>query len=1441
MRASDRASEPEAAEEVSPDAARGSVGVLAGTSGLSLDPAGVLRLQRAAGNRAVAALMRQPKKPEPVKLDAIGEYTYLHDPVARKTTIQFRGHDWVTLMWKRGEPINFIFRKRESVTYPYYADEQLELGITSDGWASIRVSETAEGAILATMPGRHVALQYDFRLDGEAPEIKDGDQTLKAPFWRRVEELRPDPDEPRGSQGETPQPAKPKVTERLTINKSYEHPDTWRSFGNEKALRDYLKAHPKINAAVIQMPDGRFVVRELSDDELRRLAESVRESRANPESVEGIGRYKGKLTRGQFQSLWVGGSQYTSLDELADRYYEDPNTAAWGSAAVYRECEVFEMGPRFYGRRSLSHTQAVARLEQIDKLSKDQVLALESEAGHKFHSLVVAGASGRLHTVDFGYLTGRDDFRAKLAALDAAPDADAKDAIIKRFTGRELDYMEVEIDREQDSPDFAAALRLHPGLTQNEQSLFYTEVRDYAQGQAIEILLKSVAQVRDIVDDDRKIRAFIQGFPKLSSATQADALTCLGVPQAEVSAWLYHLRDPQTAMQLALGETIHFDEFWIGVDPLRRHAHKNMEGVEAFIEELRKGTVDAIKVQGPFGDNIRKRTYDWFGFKTLKPSDFPHRDRVAEKWPGPLSGERASFSSLGEQLFANKARYIGSLDDLDALINKILIITVVVVGTVVLMLAFNVAGLAIAEAVFGLAEGTTAWFVVGGAIGGGLMGVTEVGLTFALGGDVGGPGGATLTVLEGAAGGAFFGGVGRLLKGVGAGWRIAGMGATFLAASAGAQRMRTGKWPWEGSTETLALWFYENALSFALIEAGSVAARPLTEKVGIWSRMQRLGVMPEAKAAFIADAVRLNRKLSAFIVSPQRAEAEGAKLEQDYIELLQRQRKLVQDATEVIRGQERSAALDQELKAELEVIDKQLKSMRAVRFLADLKITPVGETQTAFEYQPRPDAKARIQQFYGGAEVTEEEGGILSVKVPGEKNPFVFIPARAAAPAGVSTPAAPAQPAKININTASAKELADEVPGIGKKYAEKIVAERTARGGFKSVDELASILPPAAFAKAAPMLTTVSTTPPLQERLLSLDARRRAILERAERTGISDPTIDRLRGMNIGSRRTEKALAEADALIAAAERTGGAKIDAAAKAAYKARTGTKGVGATGMEEARADALSGTSDVEVGEALLAFKGLRELTPAAIRGAIWARRAGLDLRGFAEASKGHPVAERNFALETYGRLKDARVAGADKVLAEMGTGRGKWTGGMWALEYVRYGPGIEKIDQMEMHVEVDGVVRRVDVVLKDGPNVELKNWGEWDRYREGFLFQFVKDVQQGRFDPALFKQQRYVFREPAPAPLKEIRAQMRQRLATALDAEVTAKRMTSDQAKDVLGAFDGETDLVTTSPARYTGAPDVPPPTKPIAVPPPGTVEDDKKKQVPVLTPLPAGVP
>jgi DNA uptake protein and related DNA-binding proteins len=47
--------------------------------------------------------------------------------------------------------------------------------------------------------------------------------------------------------------------------------------------------------------------------------------------------------------------------------------------------------------------------------------------------------------------------------------------------------------------------------------------------------------------------------------------------------------------------------------------------------------------------------------------------------------------------------------------------------------------------------------------------------------------------------------------------------------------------------------------------------------------------------------------------------------------------------------------------------------------------------------------------------------------------------------------------APVNVNSASASEIADALSGVGEVKAQAIVEYRKAHGGFKSVDELANV------------------------------------------------------------------------------------------------------------------------------------------------------------------------------------------------------------------------------------------------------------------------------------------------------------------------------------------------------------------------------------------------
>ena len=91
----------------------------------------------------------------------------------------------------------------------------------------------------------------------------------------------------------------------------------------------------------------------------------------------------------------------------------------------------------------------------------------------------------------------------------------------------------------------------------------------------------------------------------------------------------------------------------------------------------------------------------------------------------------------------------------------------------------------------------------------------------------------------------------------------------------------------------------------------------------------------------------------------------------------------------------------------------------------DLLVVPRREPDLPDGVAPRPTATT---------------GGNLGREVPTERT---IVPTPADAPTG----------SPIDINTASVAEL-DELPGIGPALAERIVALRSERGPFRSVDEL---------------------------------------------------------------------------------------------------------------------------------------------------------------------------------------------------------------------------------------------------------------------------------------------------------------------------------------------------------------------------------------------------
>ena len=79
------------------------------------------------------------------------------------------------------------------------------------------------------------------------------------------------------------------------------------------------------------------------------------------------------------------------------------------------------------------------------------------------------------------------------------------------------------------------------------------------------------------------------------------------------------------------------------------------------------------------------------------------------------------------------------------------------------------------------------------------------------------------------------------------------------------------------------------------------------------------------------------------------------------------------------------------------------------------------------------------------------DGERVYVAKVGQADPGVAVDSGGASGAAAGTPGA-----KINLNTATQAQL-ETLPGIGPTYAQAIIAERQARGGFKSVNELRNV------------------------------------------------------------------------------------------------------------------------------------------------------------------------------------------------------------------------------------------------------------------------------------------------------------------------------------------------------------------------------------------------
>jgi competence ComEA-like helix-hairpin-helix protein len=1410
--------------------------------------------QRRAGRSFIQRDVKTRKEGDWAIIEYDEGYTVRANDKEKRWEVLYKGKLWITATAPKVSPPVKIELALASSKMPEDPDDPASkmidatdavgVKINSEADLTITVDRTVEDSIIPTLKGKLAGIRYLFKSGGEVtfkggPKGDSAKEVHAAPMrLDTVEDRTVEPREQNNYQ----------TKERRDLFHIEKLPNSFPTFSTLEELRKFLEAAPKNNFLILKMPDGKYVARAVAEDDLQRLASAVRNDSPDTGMLENLARYEGKAAKGEVISTWLEGKEYPTLDSLKDRFYNSDLYAEFGAGkggSPQPECEIFEMGSKSFGRRPLTHDQAVSLWEEFDRLPRDSILKRESEPGHKFVALIVKGAT-KMHRLDQLYLDGRDEIKTRLAAVESSPGGADEEARASELRASELvqNFIKIELDREKDNPEFIKLLGQTPKQgTPALGKMVWNQVAYRAQGAAVDAIENANKDLVKILDDPKQFEAVIRGLPDASEKERTEVLSFLGVDDKMIGFYERDLGNKEVMQRFLYKEEFdHTNKMHIGIAPppsqivsydkLVEIGRGQVEHLKEVVEKLRTFDFFALDIEGELGEKVRSIAYADFGIK-LDPKDYPHRGKTKalDLTPTPLAGDRSSFTNTFEQMFANEAKRRDTIQWAEKIGKKLAGIA----AAVLVILAARQLGLGIA-AYFRIAATTAEATAI-------VTTTTALGLT-------------GLSALEK-----------RLYEGKwpGAGENIQEFYKQLLMMAAftklGAQLegksffMRMGAMAGAGigsgvlefiavnkrvpSWSEFGMIVAENIVMLAVLEAGSYLARPLDKKLSIWDRGRRLQGTDVKYEDLMKRSQNLHKDIASLQAKPQQAASEADALRKRAEVLADEQARLAQEIVDKVPKNDPDAAAMQSGLAEEKAALKEVQNNFAeADLIAKLKLRAVADSPYAFEYTPDPaiDPEAELKKIYPDADIVKDADGVFRITPKGAKEPYIlYPPGKAPAP----VPAKGALPPKqLNLNTATPEEIAAlDIKGIKDKTAEKIVKARDEKGLFSSWDDLKKI--PDIGDKTIDKLKTKAVIEPpgpklsFKERATAVKKDAQAIIDRADKVGVKHPTIEALRKMlEDGLGVTEKGIADGEAKVALARKAGVDAIDAAGTAARKRvidRVGKK----VFEEQVLTGILKDMPESAVNDALTQIPlGTQNLDVAQIRGVIHAGRLGVDLAGFWKIAKAKGVPARNFALEMFAALGDARIPGAAKVMKDMSTTGKKWDGGMFALEQVKFTWGLDQVAQFEMKVESDGVEREVDVVLKDGTRIELKNWEQAKQeWLDHFYFQFIKDVKLSGNDPKVFEKHRYIFRKPAPLALdgaNGVKAQMRKALQTHLSELRSRDAISAVREREILDAFDAEAaKSLVTEVAPRTPDSVIDPKQPPAVGPPPGSKKDDDK--------------
>jgi hypothetical protein len=621
----------------------------------------------------------------------------------------------------------------------------------------------------------------------------------------------------------------------------------------------FLEAYPAIHGWLsdnIQTKDNRYPTRKDAEDAARQTRHSVLTQNGDEFSTKIIGletlaALAEQLRNRETEGEMAGGEVLEAGERVIDIKYQgqsisesqlkelffttvenavlDPNGEKTTNVLVYR------IEGDFFGRKLLDRKGAHEIWRKLDENTDPEGLEtwdVKTQFGIHWNGtflLLESEGTYQSHRINADYYRGRRVLMTNKDNLNQSFGNDINDGVTQGYaelvtSGPEGELMRLYIRGELDRPVadasyFRSVLETHGSATPFALSFqselgeaIYREVKVYAQDYAYEKVAEIAIFLNRLGSSRGVLETQLESLPSKNAEERRNIITSFGYEDDALDHLCEIFSDKDKAAQIVLGLKVQ----GFTIEGIIARVQESAEKMGGFAGDLRSESVDALAIEGEFGNDIRTYAYEKVGFKALNPTKFPHHDEANSTY-GIIPG--LQFTNTREQLYAYYVHNVAKWKKIG---------TIILVVIVVVILALISAGIGLYAA--GVA-GATGWGAVGvtGLVGGITFTILTEAIMQIMGAgtidqdkDLYGLDEFFVQMLFNVVVFTLFGGAGKLLKDVSFGIRVATMGVMFFTYSIIQFRIDNGRFP-EGYE-----WYFialENVLALVLFEVGMVVAR----------------------------------------------------------------------------------------------------------------------------------------------------------------------------------------------------------------------------------------------------------------------------------------------------------------------------------------------------------------------------------------------------------------------------------------------------------------------------------------------------------------------------------------------------------------------------------------------------------------------------------------